>query len=189
MNRFFLLCPLVLVLASCSAEVYVETPPLDPVAIPVTSFFQDVYVEVAIDMPPETQGDITVLDVGADLVVVNPSRGLTLSAEAVVSTQGEATPDLPRVTLTPPPYYSQASVLLARQSFAPNSRTPMTITSPGLANAVGSKRIWIIVSNTVSRTSIGDALPLELRLEDIVLKATVTKPFDGLGGALPVGGL
>jgi hypothetical protein len=188
MNRFFLLCPLVL-LAACSAEVAVETEPMPPVAIPVTSFFQDVYVEVAIDMPPETQGNITVLDVGADLTVVNPSRGLTLEAAAVVSLQGEATPDVPRVTLSPPPYYAQGDILLARQSFAPNSRTPMTISSPGLARAVGSKRIWIIVSNTVARTSLGDALPLELRLENIVLKATVTKPFDGLGGALPVGGL
>jgi hypothetical protein len=65
----------------------------------------------------------------------------------------------------------------------------VNVNSPTLWNASGKPRIWIIVSNTVTSSGIGDPLPLELRLEDMVLHAIVSKPFEGLEGALGPSGL
>ncbi|QRN98515.1 hypothetical protein JRI60_05540 [Archangium violaceum] len=184
-----LLCPLLL--SACSAEVAVETEPMSQ-TIPITSVLKPVYAEVAIDLPLETQGlDVTVKEITATLTVHNPSKAFTLETSARLSFTGTATPDEP-ITYTDqnlPPYYATAEVLLAPRNFAPNTSTPVVIDTPGLVKAIGQKRIWVIVSNTVTRATIGEALPLNIELRDVVLHAVVTKPFQGLEGALGPGGL
>ncbi|HYO66491.1 MAG TPA: hypothetical protein VEU33_10440 [Archangium sp.] len=186
-----LLCPLLL--SACSAELAVDTPP-QAVDIPVTSVARAIHVEVAVDMPEETQTlDVDVKELSADLTVINPSKTFTLNSTARLSLTGTATPDAPRFysDSTLPPYYATAEVLLPQQSFAPGSSTPVHTDSPTLRNAIGKARIWIIVSNTVTEAGIGNPLelPLKLELKDIVLHATVSKPFEGLEGMLGPSGL
>jgi hypothetical protein len=185
-----LFCPLLL--TACSAELAVDTPP-QSVAIPVTSAIRPVYVEAAVDMPEETQDlDVTVKQITADLTVFNPSKAFILRSSARLSLTGTATPSQPVVYSdnNPPAYYATAEELLPQRDFQPNTRTPVNINSPTLATAIGKKRIWVIVANTVVQTgAIGDPLPLELRLEDIVMHAVIAKPFDGLEGALGPTGL
>ncbi len=184
-----LLCPLLL--TACSAELAVDTPP-QTVAIPVTSALRPVYVEVAVDMPEETKGlDVVVKEITADLTVFNPSKAFTLRSSARLSLVGTATPDRPIIYSdnNPPSYYATAEELLPQKDFPPSTRTPVNVNSPTLAKAIGKDRIWIIVSNTVTSSGIGDPLPLELRLEDMVLHAIVSKPFEGLEGALGPSGL
>jgi hypothetical protein len=190
MNR--LLLPFVLLLSACSAEVFVETEPIRQ-TVPVTSLLVPVYAEVAIDIPPEAQGlDVIVQEISADLTVVNPTRALTLEAEARLSLEGQATPEEPKLytSTTLPAYFAAAEVLLPKRDFAPGSRTPFTIDNPVLVQAAGKKRIWIIVNNTVKGTLIGtDPPPWNILLENIVFRARVTKPFPGIGGGMEVGGL
>ncbi len=184
------LLPLLL-LAACSAEVAVDTPPTSA-TIPILSVLEPAYVEVAVDLPEETQGlNVTVNSISADVNVFNPSASFTLETSAKLSLTGTATPGSPKFYTRNnlPPYYATAEELLPPRTFAPNTRTPVTITAPGLAKAVGQPRMWIIVSNTVTRAGIGGALPLEIRLEDIILHAVVTKSFSGLEGVLSIGGL
>jgi len=186
-----LLCPLLL--TACSAELSVDTPP-QSVAIPVTSALRPVYVEVAVDMPEETRGiDAVVKEITADLTVYNPSQSFTLRSSARLSLTGTATPDKPLLYTdnNPPPYYATAEELLPPRDFPPGTRTPVHAHSPTLARAIGEERIWIIVNNTVTSAGVGNPLelPLELRLEDIVLHALISKPFDGLEGALGPSGL
>jgi len=170
----------------------VETPPQSQ-DIPITSVGKPAYAEVAVDLPPETQGlDVTVKEISATLTVHNPSDTFKLTTSARLSLQGTATPDKP-VFYTDqnlPPYYANAEVLLAPREFAPGSRTPVTISSPTLVKAVGQKRIWVIVANTVTGFGgIGTTTDLKIQLENVVLHATITKSFNGLDGALGVGGL
>ncbi|HYO53128.1 hypothetical protein [Archangium sp.] len=185
-----LLCPFLL--AACSAEVAVDTPP-QSVTIPVTSAIRPVYVEVAVDLPSETQElDVSVKEMSATLSVYNPSRAFTLKSSVRMSLTGNATPDQPIVYSenNPPPYYATAEELLPESPYPPNSRTPVTIDSSVLLKAIGKKRIWLIVSNTVTQGGgIGDPLPLELRMEDIILHIVVAKPFQGLEGLLGPSGL
>ncbi|MFY0571819.1 hypothetical protein ACN28E_49430 [Archangium lansingense] len=186
-----LLCPLLL--TACSADVSVDTPP-QSVTIPVTSVARAIHVEVAVDMPEETQSlDVNVKEITADLTVVNPSKTFTLKSSARLSLTGTATPDEPKFYSDSnlPPYYASSEELLPQKEFAPNSSTPVLVNSPTLAKAIGKERIWIIVSNTVTEAGVGNPLelPLELRLENIVLHAVVSKPFEGLEGALGPSGL
>lgn len=189
-NALTLLCPLLL--TACSAEVAVDTPPVSQ-SIPILSLFEPAIVEVAVDMPEETQRlDVTVKSLGADLTVVNPSQSFTLETSIRLSLTGTATPDAPKFYTRNnlPPYYELAEELLPTKKFAPNTRTPVTINSPTLVKAIGKKRIWIFVSNTVTSAGVGGGtLPMEIQLENAVLHAVVTKPFHGLEGALGPGGL
>ncbi|WP_257453617.1 hypothetical protein [Archangium lipolyticum] len=184
-----LLCPLLL--SACSAEIAVETPPQTQ-NIPITSVGEPAYVEVAVDLPAETQGlDVTVKEISATLTVHNPSQMFTLKTVGRLSLTGNATPDSPvfytRNNL--PPYYETAEILLPEREFAPASHTPVSINSPTLVKAIGQKRIWVIVSNTVTQVRIGTPSSLEIQLENIILRAVVTKPFQGLEGVLGPGGL
>lgn len=186
------LLPCLLLLTACSAEVAVETEPFTE-SVPVTSLLQPVYAEVAIDVPQEAQGDVTVQDISASLTVVNPTRSLTLDAGIRLSLTGQAIPGEPPVLYTNnnrPAYFASAVELLPTQSFAPGAQVPTTINNPVLVQAAGKARIWLIVNNTVRQVGIGtDTLPVNILLRDITFRATVTKPFPGLGGALEVGGL
>ncbi|MFP2910168.1 hypothetical protein ACLESD_35050 [Pyxidicoccus sp. 3LFB2] len=182
-------------LASCSAEIVIETEPFDQV-VPVTSVLQPVYAEVALDLPEESVNtqdlDIIVEQVSATLTVVNPSPTLTLRTSARLSFTGTATPEDPEVytNVNLPAYYNTAAEILPVRDFAPNTRTEVRIDTPALKEAIGRRRVWFIVSNTVVRSGIGTPqLPVSIRLEDIVFQALLTKPFPGLGGALEVGGL
>ncbi len=192
MKRF--LAPLCAsLLAACSAEVAVDTPPTD-VPIQVNSIGNPVYVEVAIDLPAETQGlDVIVKDVSASLTVTNPSTVFTMETSGKVSLVGRAEPGTPIFysESTLPAYYATAGDLLyPPRVFKPNEKVDISVTSPLLAQAIGKQRLWVIVSNTITRAGIGtQPLPLEIQLKNIVIHATVTKEFRGLEGLLGVGGL
>jgi hypothetical protein len=184
-----------LFLSACSAEIAIETEPFDQV-VPVTSVLQPVYAEVALDLPEESVNtedlDIVVEEVSATLTLVNPSPTLTLRTSARLSFTGTATPEEPELytDLNRPAYYDTAAEILPARDFAPNTRTAVRIDTPALKEAVGRRRVWLIVSNTVVRSGIGTPqLPVSIRLEDIVFQALLTKPFPGLGGLLEVGGL
>ncbi|WP_171414886.1 hypothetical protein [Corallococcus exercitus] len=183
-----------LLLASCSAEINVETAPFTQ-TVPVTSVLAPVYAEVALDLPEETRdlSVVTVNTVQAALTVANPSPVLTLELSARLSFTGQAEPGTPKTYTEAnlPPYYAASTLLLAPRTFAPNSRTPLTVDSPALKQALGKQRVWLIVENTVTRTSglPTGGLPVNIVLENIVFSANVTKTFPGLGGALEVGGL
>lgn len=184
-----------LLLSSCSAEIFIQTEPFDQV-VPVTSLIQPVYAEVALDLPEESVNtedlDIIVEEVSATLTVVNPSPTLTLRTSARLSFTGTATPDEPELytDANRPAYYNTAAEILPVRDFAPNSRTAVRIDTPALKQAIGRRRVWFIVSNTVVRSGLGTpTFPVNIQLEDIVFQALVTKPFPGLGGALEVGGL
>ncbi|WP_240359591.1 hypothetical protein [Pyxidicoccus trucidator] len=185
----------VLLLSACSAEISVQTEPFDQV-VPVTSVLQPVYAEVALDLPEETVNtqdlDIIVEQVAATLTLVNPSPTLTLRTSARLSFTGTATPEEPEVytAVNLPAYYDTAAEILPVRDYLPNSRTAVRIDTPALKEVIGKRRVWFIVSNTVVRSGIGTPqLPVNIRLEDIVFQALLTKPFPGLGGALEVGGL
>ncbi|SEU34349.1 hypothetical protein [Stigmatella erecta] len=187
-----LLLASLLTLTACSAEVDVATEPIDQ-SIPLTSLLEPVYLEIALDLPEESQGDVTVQAVAADLTVVNPTRALTLALGIRLSLEGRATPGspVPYTDRNLPAYFPRASVVLPTQDFAPGARMPVHTENPVLQQALGKPRIWIIVNNTVRKVGLGgaDTLPVNIRLEDIVFSATVTKPFPGVGGGLEVGGL
>ncbi|MBJ6763520.1 hypothetical protein JGU66_22355 [Myxococcaceae bacterium JPH2] len=182
-----------LMLSACSAEIEVQTDPINQ-SVPVTSLLAPVYAEVAIDLPEETRSvDVTVNAVSSTLTVVNPTQTLTLRLGARLSFTGKATPTEPVLytDINRPAYFDQATVLLPTRDFAANTRTPLTLESPALAQALGKPRVWLILDNTVARAG-GlplEPLPVNVQLQDIVFHATVTKQFPGLGGALEVGGL
>jgi hypothetical protein len=189
---FRALFPCVLLLTACSAEVSVETEPFDQ-AVPVTSLLEDVYAEVAIDVPNEAVGDVIIREISASLTVVNPTKSLTLEVEARLSLEGSAKPDQP-VLYTKnnvPAYFNSATLLLlTKPPLNPGATLPANITGDVLVKAAGKPRIWIIVKNTVQRVNIStDTFPANILLKDIIFRATVTKPFKGVGGALEVGGL
>ncbi|WP_223755501.1 hypothetical protein [Myxococcus sp. RHSTA-1-4] len=195
MMKRALFVSLSLLLSACSAEIAVETEPFDQ-TVSVTSILEPVYAEVALDLPEESVNtedlDIIVEQVAATLTVVNPSTTLTLRTSARLSFTGTATPDEPELytDLNRPAYYNTAAEILPARDFGPNSRTAVRIDSPALKEAIGRRRVWFIVSNTVVRSGLGTpVLPANIRLEDIVFQALLTKPFPGLGGALEVGGL
>ncbi|MCK8500750.1 hypothetical protein [Myxococcus fulvus] len=185
----------VLMLSGCSARIDIATEPFD-VRVPVTSVLQPVYAEVALDLPEESVNtddlDIIVEEVSATFTIVNPSPSLTLRTSMRLSFTGQATPDEPLVysDLNRPAYYAQAAEILPTRDFDPETRTPIRIDHPALKDAVGKRRVWFIVSNTVVRSGLGTPrFPVEIVLEDIVFQAVLTKPFPGLGGALEAGGL
>jgi|GEM_PF-1279314 hypothetical protein len=186
----------VLLLSACSAEIAVQTEPLARVPVPVNSVLQPAYAEVALDLPEETVNtqdlNIIVEQVSATLTVVNPSSTLTLRTSARLSFTGTATPQRVRVytDVDRPAYYDTAAEILPVRDYSPNTRTAVRIDTPALKEAIGKRRVWLIVSNTVVRSGIGTPqFPVNILLEDIVFQALLTKPFPGLGGALEVGGL
>lgn len=175
---------------ACAPVVEVQTDPISQ-AIPVTSITLPSYVEIAIDLPPESQGDIHVEDVFADLTVRNPSRATSMRFSARVSLQGTATPETPFLftEATKPSYFAQSVVVLGDKTYAANSSTPERLLGAPLIPALGKPRMWLIISNTVTSVGLGDVLPLEIRLENIVLHAVVTKSLAGVSGGLDTTGL
>jgi hypothetical protein len=181
------LAPLAL---ACAPVVEVQTDPISQ-AIPVTAVGLQSYVEIAIDLPPQSQGDIHVEDVSADLTVRNPSRGTNMRFSARVSLEGTATPETPYLftELNRPAYFAQSVLVLGEKTYAAGSATPERLLGAPLIPALGSPRLWLIISNTVTSLGLGDVLPLEIRLEGIVLHAVVTKSLAGASGGLDATGL
>lgn len=175
---------------ACAPVVEVQTDPIDQ-AIPVTSVGAQSYVEIAIDLPPQSQGDIHVEDVYADLTVRNPSRGTSMRFSARVSLEGTATPEAPYLftEINRPAYFARSVVVLGDKVYAAGTATPERLMGAPLIPALGKPRMWLIISNTVTSLGLGDLFPLEIRLENIVLHAVVTKSLAGVSGGLDVTGL
>lgn len=175
-------------LGACSIVVDVQTDPVDQ-AIPITSIGTRVYGEVAVDIPPEARGDIIeITRLALEAVMVNPAMNSDLEFELRLSTEGQATPEAPLVyaEALAPAYVRTAAVLVPSLTVPPNARQPVRIDNPELRRAVTTApRLWLIAANTLRPVRVGvpDPLPLELRLEDIVVKAQVVKSFEGAAGA------
>jgi hypothetical protein len=177
----------------CAPIVEVQTDPQSQ-SIPVTSLGVESYVEIAIDLPPQSQGaleDIDVQEVWADLQVHNPSNSTSMLFSFRVSLQGTATPQTPYVftAVSRPSYFNAATVLLGPKTYAAGSTTTERITGTSLVPALGRPRIWLIVSNTVNNLGLGEVLPLEIRLQNMVVHAVVQKSLGGLSGGLGPTGL
>lgn len=180
----------VLSAAACAPVVEVQTDPLSE-TIPVTSVGLQSYVEIAIDLPPQSQGDVQVNDVTADLQVHNASRASNMLLELRVSLTGTATPQVPFAftELNRPAYFPSSVALLGPKTYAAGTTTPEHVQGAGLIPAIGKPRLWLIVSNTVNSVGLGDALPLQANLNEVVVHAVVTKSLAGAGGGLETTGL
>ncbi len=187
------LAVLTLLASGCSAEIEVQTTPVD-LSIPVTSIGLDGFAELAIPMPEEARGSITVISVEGEAFAVNTSDGTTLQFQLYVlpfGVRGTATAETPFLftEANPPAYFPQALPLVAPTTFGPGSRTAQTITNPQLAAAVRQETMWLVAANTVSSVGLGDVLPLQLQLEGLTFKVIVTKSFEGSAGGMDVLGL
>lgn len=179
---------------ACTAEIEVQTTPVD-LAIPVTSVGVDGFAELAIRMPEEARGVITVISVEGTAMAVNATTGATMEFQLYVLPQGvegTAQPDSAPFLFTEataPAYFAQALPLVAATSFGPNSQTPQTIANPGLVPAVAQEVIWLVASNTVTNVGFGTAFPLELQLRDLSFNVVVTKSFETSAGGIELIGL
>lgn len=177
--------------AGCTPVVEVQTDPVSQ-SIPVTSVGVQSYVELAIDLPPQSQGDVHVEDVYADLQVLNASRATNMLLELRVSLTGNAKPQVPFAftEVNRPPYFATSVALLGPKSYAGGTTTPERIQGAGLIPAIGKPTLWLIVSNTVTSVGLGDSISsLQLNLNQVVLHAVVTKSLAGAGGGLETTGL
>lgn len=186
--RFALLAALLA--SACAPLVEVQTEPFDQ-SIPVTGLGVPAYVEVAIDLPPQSQGDVAVMQVTADVRVQNPSAASSMLVELRVSLDGTATPELPFVftQANRPAYYDSSVLLLGPKTYAAGSSTPERISGAGLIPAIGRPRMYLIVTNTVNNLGLGDLLPLQINLNGIIVNAVVTKSLGGLNGGLETTGI
>lgn len=179
--------------AACTAEVEVQTTPQD-LTIPVTSVGLDAFAELAIEMPEEARGVITVQSVRGTATAINPATGTTLRFQLYVlpaGVQGTATPDTPYLFTesTAPSYFDRLLPLASERTFAPDSETALVIENTGLVQAVAQPMIWLVASNTVQSVAFGDLLPLELQLEGLSFNVVVTKSFETSGNAIDLVGL
>lgn len=176
--------------AACAPVVEVQTDPLSQ-AIPVTSLGLQTFVELAIELPPQSQGDVQVDDVYADLQVHNASRATSMLLELRVSLEGTAKPEAPFAftELNKPAYFSRSVALLGPKSYAAGATVPEHVAGAALIPAIGKPVLWLIVSNTVNNVGLGDVLPLQVSLNQVVLHAVVTKSLAGIGGGLETTGL
>lgn len=189
--RILSLCTVALLVSACTAEVEVETKPVTQV-IPAVSIGVPIYAEVAFDIPKEARGDVVVLDAQVDTDVVNTSTGNTFALSAWVSSRGTATPRSPYV-FTPterPPYLDEASELVRDVEFDPGETRHLTVRSPNLDLALRNERVWFIFRTDVRSNSLLPGAELfDVRLEDIIFRATATRSFDELTGVQEIGGL
>jgi hypothetical protein len=185
-RRLLALVPLAF---ACAPVVEVQTDPINQ-SIPVTSVGLQSYVEIAIPLPPQSQGDVLVNDVTADLQVQNGSRASNMLLELRVSLTGTATPEVPFAftELNRPSYFASSVALLGPKTYAAGTTTPEHVQGAALIPAIGKPTLWLIVSNTVNGVGLGDALPLQADLKQIVVHAEVTKSLAGAGGGPGKGG-
>jgi hypothetical protein len=137
-------------------------------------------------------GDVEVNDVSADLQVHNASRATNMLLELRVSLTGTATPQVPFAftEVNRPSYFANSVAVLGPKTYAGGSTTPEHIEGAALIPAIGTPRLWLIVSNTVTSVGLGDSLSsLQANLNQVVLHAVVTKSLAGAGGGLETTGL
>jgi hypothetical protein len=186
------LCALALLATSCGVAVEVRTDPTS-VDIPVTSVGSNFYAEVAVDIPAASLGDIVVEELDGDLFIRNLTNRTTMNLSLMISTRGTATPGTPFffTEINKPAYVNQAIVLVPQKAYGPNSRTAERIVLDANARRLllSTRRIYLIVSNTVTSAGIGDVPPFNLRLEDATLHARVSKSLQSANGALDLSGL
>lgn len=180
-------------LAACDAEVAVQTQPFDQ-TIEVMSAGVPVYAEIALDLPTEAQGEITVESVSADLRVVNSARNTTMRLDARLSTQGLATPGHPVLyTSVNRPAYFDSAVPLLQGDFAPLTTTPQHVADADHQLAAvlqaGPPRIWLIVSNMATQLGPLDVPPLALDLKSVTLHAVVRKSMASFAGGSAAAGM
>lgn len=192
MSRLLFAAAMALCLA-CTAEVEVQTAPQD-LTIPVTSVGLDAFAEVAIEMPEEARGVVTVRSVRGTATAINPSSGTTLRFQLYVvpgGVQGTATLEEPYLftETNRPSYFNQLLPLSSERTFGPESETEVVIENTGLATAVSHPVLWLVASNTVQSVALGDLLPLELQLEGLTFNVVVTKSFETSGNAVDLIGL
>jgi hypothetical protein len=177
--------------AGCAPVVEVQTDPVSQ-SVPITSVGVQSYVELAIDLPPQSQGDVQVNDVSADLQVHNGSRGTNMLLELRVSLTGTATSKTPYVftEVNRPSYFASSVALLGPKTYSAGTTTPEHVEGAALIKAIGKPTLWLIVSNTVQSVGLGDSLSsLQVDLNQVVLHAVVTKSLAGAGGGLETTGL
>lgn len=186
---------LLLTLCACSAQIDLETAPIDQ-NIPITSVGEPVYVEIAVDLPSVTTGDLALDAAAGTLRVINPSSTLKMDAELRLSTTGSAEPNVPKffTRANLPAYWTQAHPIFPLKTYAPRTTIAENLSGEALRKALEaalkSERLYIMVAATANPASLNPAvLPAEVQLEDIVVSLTATKPFHGIGGALDVTGL
>ena len=180
-----------LLATGCAPVVEVQTDPVNQ-SIPITGVGVQSYVELAIDLPPQSQGDVEVNDVSADLQVHNASRATSMLLELRVSLTGTATPQVPFpfTEVNRPSYFATSVAVLGPKTYAGGTTTPEHIEGAALIPAIGKPRLWLIVSNTVTSVGLGDSLSsLQANLNQVVLHAVVTKSLAGAGGGLETTGL
>ena len=188
-----------LLLSACGVEVDVQSPP-QSVNIPVTSFGQPIYAEVAVDVPEEAQSAADLVTVNAVQIagaIRNPGARSRLNLSLRLAFTGTATPDAPVVYTNlagaAPANWQTAEVLVEPTDYLANTTTPFTVTSaqrPRLAEVLQHERIYFIVSNTLASTGLPpDPLPLQLQLQNVVFSAQVEKRFEGITGAQGIFGL
>jgi hypothetical protein len=190
-----LIVALALLGAACTAEVEVQTNPVN-LSIPVTSVGVRGYAEIGLLIPPEARGDITVVSLLGTANAVNPSSGTTLRFALYANTEGtappgEMTPFLFTEGPTEPPYFARATEVVPEQTFAPGTTTPITIQSPNLVPIITNPegRVWLTVSNRVTSLGLGDVLPLELQINQLSFNIVVTKSFEEVSGGTDALGL
>ncbi len=191
MNRAPLFA-LALLAASCGVAVEVQTDPTS-VDIPVTSVGTNVYAEVAVDIPSASLGDIVVEELSGDLAIRNLTKETTMNLSLRITTVGDATPEVPRFysEANLPKGFNQSIVLVQPKSYAPGTSTPEHISLDPNARKLllSTRRIYLIVSNTVTRAGIGDLPPYNIRLENATLHARVSKSLQSATGGLDLTGL
>lgn len=192
-RRLLFAAPLLIGVVACTAEVEVQTTPQD-LTIPVTSLGVDAYAELAIPMPEEARGVITVQSVRGTATAINPASGTTLRFQLFVlpaGVQGTATPDTPFLftEANPPAYFEDLLPLASVQSFPPSSEEAIVIENAGLVPAVAQPTLWLVASNTVQSLALGEVLPLELQLQGLTFNVVVTKSFESSGNAVDLVGL
>ncbi|HVE85244.1 MAG TPA: hypothetical protein VND93_20470 [Myxococcales bacterium] len=190
LNAARLLPLAVLAAAACAPVVQVQTDPVNQ-SIPVTSVGVQAYVEVAIDLPPESQGDVLVNQALLDVQVQNASRSAKMLVELRASLQGTATPETPYAftEANRPAYFANSIAVLAPKSYDAGATVQEHVDATPLRDAIGKPRLWLIVANTVTSVGFGEVFPLQINLNQIILHATVTKSLAGAGGALETTGM
>lgn len=169
-------------LGGCSATIAIQTEPISQ-DIPFQSVGIPAYSEIAVDMPDEARSlpeSITVESLVMTGAVVNPMRHTSLELGLRLSFEGTAIPGAFLQHPVKPLYYDRAQVLLASRVYPAAGTVPFSIPKEPLLQIFGKKRIYILINNTVQNVDLRDSTP-QLKLQNVVIQALITKDFRGLG--------
>jgi hypothetical protein len=183
--RTALLLPLLL--SACSVVVDVQTEPVSQ-DIPITSIGTRVYGEIGIDIPEEARGDIVeVTSLAIEALLVNAAPRSNLEFELRLSTEGRAEGSTPLVyaEAVAPAYARNATVLVPLTTVPAGRSAPVVINNARLLSAITTApRIWLIAANTLRPAgALPDVPPVNLTLQNLVVKAQVVKSLENASGA------